>query len=108
MMANPRTVLLPRVNLNPSTPAPAPEPQSLTFIKPLNAVADEFVAAPGWVYPSIATGSLTSGSAEAGEIVVARFVMAKEIVSPALIAAFASRIAWRKEPGPESLVLTTV
>ena len=61
---------------------------------------------PGCVEPSITTGSTMSGRPSKGWIRRDGPVMLKLITSaPAL--AFASRIAWRSEPGPLSLTLVT-
>src|SRR5262249_39505584 len=62
---------------------------------------------PGWVYPSIVTGSVTAGNAEAGLIVWTPSPgMLKAIVS-APGAALARAMTSRREPSPESSVLVT-
>jgi hypothetical protein len=63
---------------------------------------------PGWVVPSIVTGSVIVGSAPmTTEIVLLPEPIANRI-SSAPGFPFASRIAWRSEPGPESLLVVTV
>jgi hypothetical protein len=70
----------------------------------VDSVASE---APGWVYPSIITGSVMASKAVAGCIVCGPAPgISKSIVSkPGFV--FAWLIASRSEPAPESLVLVT-
>ena len=63
-------------------------------------------AKPGWVVPSITTGSVMDGRDRTGLMVREGPLMLKVIVSrPG--AALASRIACRREPGPKSPVFVT-
>src|SRR2546427_2672255 len=97
LIANPRTVLLP-ARMDKPFPPPDTRP-------PLSSMRGES-AKPGCVVPSTITGSVTKGSGESGLIVCAPEPILKAITSgPGL--AFASRIAWRSEPGPLSAVLVT-
>src|ERR1051326_951492 len=98
LSARARPVLLPAVILSPSAAAPALEPLSSMRGKP---------AKPGWVVPSMVNGFVIAGNGLTGIMVRVVFVMAKEMVlGPA--AALASRMAWRSEPLPLSLVVTTL
>jgi hypothetical protein len=72
-----------------------------------------FGCEPGWVYPSIRTGLTIAGSPVVGVMVHTPLPSQPAPVTPKAIvsrpaAALASRIAWRSEPAPESLVLVTV
>jgi hypothetical protein len=99
-MTNPRTVLPPLRIRSPEISGPANSPFSSTIGVPAN---------PGWVVASIVTDSVIVGSAEVGRIVSGPAGMLKVIVSrPSKAGLLAVRMAWRSEPGPESLVLITV
>ena len=89
----------PALTSSPATPWPAPAPSSSMSGVP---------AYPGWVVPSIVTGSVISGRADAGEMV---WTPAPGIANTMMSApgfALASRIAWRSDPAPLSAVLVTV
>src|SRR4051812_26609191 len=63
---------------------------------------------PGWVYPSTVTGSVVFGSQVVSTIVWTPAPgIAKAIVSAPGVA-LESRIAWRRDPAPESVVVVTV
>src|SRR6188474_2014790 len=111
---------MPRI-VEPSAPVeswspvpPAPGGATTTFRTVLRAPwAFVFADDPGCVYPSIRTGLETTGSPVAGVMVQTPEpsqpapVTLNAIVSrPAL--AFASRIACRSDPAPESPVFVTV
>jgi hypothetical protein len=98
LMTSPETTLLPAMILRPSTFAPAWDPFSSMMGLPLK---------PGWVEPSIVTGSETVGKAVEGVIVWSPEPgMLKTIVS-APGWALASRIACLSEPAPLSPALVT-
>src|SRR5689334_23205621 len=63
---------------------------------------------PGCVYPSIVTGSVIVGQNVAAAMVWRPVPGIANAMTSAPTLAFASRMAWRKLPAPESLVLTTV
>lgn len=82
-----------------------PSTLGVPALVPLSRMSGE-PAKPGCVVASIVTGSVTDGSADVGAMVCAPPPpMLKSMTSaPAL----ASRIAWRSDPAPESLVFVTV
>src|SRR5437870_225285 len=97
LITSPRTVLLPAVITSPFA-GPAMDPLNSMIGLPVK---------PGWVVPSIVTGSVIVGRADVGAIVYLGPERLKTIMSaPAL--ALASRMACLSEPGPLSLVLVTV
>src|SRR5437773_6288123 len=98
LITSPRTVLLPAVILIPFV-GPALAPFSSMIGLPAN---------PGWVVPSMVTGSVIVGRKNASIIVCTPAPgMLKTIVSaPGL--ALASRIACLSDPAPMVLVLVTV
>jgi hypothetical protein len=64
-------------------------------------------ANPGWVVPSMTTGSVTTGRAAVTAMVCGPLAIWKRTVSaPAL--ALASSRAWRSDPAPASAVEVTV
>ena len=78
--------------------APTALPSISTIGRPLD---------PAWVVPAMVTGSEIVGRGVSGRIVLGPGAgMAKVIVSAPGFA-LASRIAWRNEPVPESLVFRT-
>src|ERR1043165_6894781 len=98
LIAKPRTVLLPAGKRSPAALLPA--------AAPFDSITGRLVK-PGWVVPSITTGSVMAGKAEAGEMVNGPEPgIWKTMVSRPLVA-LASRMAWRKEPLPLSLVVVT-
>src|SRR5438445_3066736 len=97
LITSPRTVLLPA---RMDKPFPPPDTRL-----PLSSMTGESVK-PGCVVPSMISASVTKGSGESGLMACAPEPMLKAITSgPGR--AFASRIAWRSEPGPLSAVLVT-
>jgi hypothetical protein len=62
---------------------------------------------PGWLVPSITTGTVMLGSADKSEIVCAPLPMLKPIVLGPGVAESESRIACRSDPVPESAVVLT-
>jgi hypothetical protein len=101
LITSPRTTLLPALISKPPAMTPAKFPAFTPFISMRGVPAK-----PGWVVPSIVTGSVTMGSGDCGAMVCGPLPMPKLMMStPALT--FASRIAWRNEPEPLSLVLVT-
>jgi hypothetical protein len=65
---SPRTVLSSAAMLSPEA-NPAAFPSSLISNTALSPTASVFSLAPGWVYPSMFTGSNTTGSPVFGEMV---------------------------------------
>src|SRR5438067_2095349 len=57
-------------------------------------------ANPGWVVPSMVTGSMTWGRIEVGEMVCTPPPPTLNEIKSAPAVALASRIAWRSEPAP--------
>src|ERR1051325_1234988 len=96
-MTNPRMVQLVVSNRSPTLDEPALAP--LISIKGARTK-------PGWVVPSMMTASVIEGNAEPGVMVCAPVPIWKLMVSTPLVA-LASRMAWRSEPAPLSLVVVT-
>jgi hypothetical protein len=67
-----------------------------------------FAFDPGWVVPSMEIAAEIGGRSVVGAIVWTPDPGMLKAITPPLPTASASRIAWRNEPGPESLVLVTV
>ena len=108
LITSPRIVLLPAVNVRPPAEPPAPVPFNSTRMIASLPSGLLFIRLPGCVKPSRKTGSVIVGSAEV-RLIVCRVLpgMLKLIVSrPAN--AFASRMAWRRDPARLSLALMTV
>ena len=101
VIIRPRTVLasLVPVNTRPSTAAPAEAPSMRISGVPTK---------PGCVLASSVTWPVICGSAAVSEIVCtpAAAMLKPMLSAPAL--AFASMSAWRSDPAPALLVLTTV
>src|SRR4030095_9354113 len=98
LMTNPDTTLFPAVILRPSAFAPALEPSSSMIGLPVK---------PGWVEPSIVTGSESVGKAVEGVMVWDPEPGTLKVILSAPRWALASRIACLSEPTPLSLVLVT-
>src|SRR5689334_2558878 len=106
----------PRIVL-PSLPAARTSPSVVIALPSITTRCTElspsrgpllFALEPGCENPLIVTGLVIAGSWVAGVIVWTPAAgMSKSIVSAPGFA-FASRIAWRREPAPESLVFVTV
>jgi hypothetical protein len=103
LMIKPRTRLDPPVNVNPSVPVPAPAPSSSMTGTPATA--------PGWVVPSIVVGTLTLGNGAKSAIVWIPVPGRLNVISAGFAAVapdvFASMIACRSDPVPESAVVVT-
>src|SRR5687767_2146215 len=97
LITRPRTVLPP-----PAIRRPCATPATFAPLSSMIGAPDQ----PGWEVPSITTGAEIVGSADSGAIVVAPLAMLNVIVLGPM-PEFASTIAWRRDPGPASLVLLT-
>ena len=62
---------------------------------------------PGWVVPSMITGSVITGNADRSWIVCCPPPAMLNVIVSSPELALASRMTWRKEPVPESWVLVT-
>src|SRR5215467_8232089 len=99
LMTSPRTVLFPPKMSSPFALGPALDPLIWMIGRPLKFV---------WVVPSMVTGSVIEGNGEAGLIVYGFVPGILKLITSAPGVLFASMIACRKEPAPESLVFMTV
>ena len=100
LMISPLIVLplAPESIVRPSTSPPASEPSIWMSGVPLQ---------PGWVVASIVTVSVISGRAESGEMVAGPPPPISKLIVSAPVPPLASRIAWRSEPAPLSVVFVT-
>ncbi len=101
-MASPRIVSgvapVGRLKFNPLAPAPALEP-----LRKINGVAP----VPGWVVASMVSVLVIVGSGVSGAIVCTPAAAMSNEITLELGAALATRMAFRNDPAPESLVLVT-
>ena len=107
LMTRPLTLTVLPVMTRPLAPAPAADPFSSTSSTALLPTPSELTAAPGCVYPSMLTGSVTPGSGDCGVMVRTPVPGMLKVMSSGPGFAFASRMAWRSEPAPALFVFVT-
>src|SRR5262245_44129427 len=107
LIISPRTVELPAEIWRPLA-SPALLPSNWISSVPLKPVVLLLGAAPGWLYPSMTTGSEIGGSGVSGCIVCTPLPRMQKLIVLVSGLRLALRIACRSDPSPLSLVLTTV